>query len=273
MKILRWLFALVMLIATTEAMAAGHSVDVYYGYNGDSRNIATFNLKIMMPSAVYVGEYKSSQWLMTGEILQNVSWSGPPPAPSVKLIGYHQNINKASCPGLLSGWNCGYYTFEVIVSAEIESYFSCPWLVIMNDSEASPGGVTYQGPDSHDTICPSVSVQPYDVSWNENYVSKSKLLTLQSTGGVVEKTLSTYLMKDGKLCDSTQMNETGGYCRWVAQMITFTASGCDKAEVSVTPNRHPITDKQLHDMVVRVDTSSMQPIDSTCRFQYILNEL
>ncbi len=46
MKILRWLFALVMLIATTEAMAAGHSVDVYYGYNGDSRNIATFNLKI-----------------------------------------------------------------------------------------------------------------------------------------------------------------------------------------------------------------------------------
>ncbi|EFE6881487.1 DUF2544 domain-containing protein, partial [Escherichia coli] len=25
MKILRWLFALVMLIATTEAMAAGHS--------------------------------------------------------------------------------------------------------------------------------------------------------------------------------------------------------------------------------------------------------
>lgn len=139
MKILRWLFALVMLIATTEAMAAGHSVDVYYGYNGDSRNIATFNLKIMMPSAVYVGEYKSSQWLMTGEILQNVSWSGPPPAPSVKLIGYHQNINKASCPRLPSGWNCGYYTFEVIVSAEIESYFSCPWLVIMNDSEASRG--------------------------------------------------------------------------------------------------------------------------------------
>ncbi|HBD1813544.1 TPA: DUF2544 domain-containing protein, partial [Escherichia coli] len=24
---------------------------------------------------------------------------------------------------------------------------------------------------------------------------------------------------------------------------------------------------------VRVDTSSMQPIDSSCRFQYILNEL
>ncbi|WP_312734650.1 StfH/YfcO family fimbrial adhesin, partial [Escherichia coli] len=28
-----------------------------------------------------------------------------------------------------------------------------------------------------------------------------------------------------------------------------------------------------HDMVVQVDTSSRQPIDSTCRFQYTLNEL
>lgn len=61
----------------------------------------------MMPSAVYVGEYKSSQWLMTGEILQNVSWSGPPPAPSVKLIGYHQNINKASCPDYRLGGTAG----------------------------------------------------------------------------------------------------------------------------------------------------------------------
>ncbi|MFT2603323.1 StfH/YfcO family fimbrial adhesin, partial [Escherichia coli] len=103
--------------------------------------------------------------------------------------------------------------------------------------------------------------------------NKTKTLSLQSTGGVIEKTLSTYLMKDGKLCDGSQMNEEGAYCRWVAQMITFSSSGCDNANVTVAPNRHPITDKQLHDMVVRVDTSSRQPIDSTCRFQYTLNEL
>ena len=90
---------------------------------------------------------------------------------------------------------------------------------------------------------------------------------------MIEKTLSTHLMKDGKLCDGSQMNEEGAYCRWVAQMITFSSSGCDNANVTVAPNRHPITDKQLHDMVVRVDTSSRQPIDSTCRFQYTLNEL
>ncbi|MGS2792855.1 fimbrial adhesin YfcO [Escherichia coli] len=272
MKILRWLFALVMLMSATEALAAGHSIKLYYGISHDLQAITAFSLKIMMPSGVYDGEYKSSNFAQIGDYLQNISWNGPPPAPSVKMIGYKQKLDESLCPGLPSGWLCGSLEFEIIVSADIESFFSCPWLVVMSDTETSRG-VTYKGPDGYATLCQTVSVQPYDVSWNENYVSKSKLLTLQSTGGVVEKTLSTYLMKDGKLCDSSQMNEAGGYCRWVAQMITFTATGCDKAEVTVTPNRHPITDKQLHDMVVHVDTSSMQPIDSTCRFQYILNEL
>nr|HBE5490387.1 DUF2544 domain-containing protein [Escherichia coli] len=272
MKILRWLFALVMLMTATEALAAGHSVEVYYGTNGDMRSSMIFSLKIMMPSAVYDGGYKSQGLLRTGDYLQNTSWNGPPPAPSVKLVGLNP-VNASSCPGLPSGWACASFVFEIIISADSESYFSCPWLVIMGDTVTDSVGVAYKGPDGHATLCQTVSVAPYDVSWNENYVSKSKLLTLQSTGGVVEKTLSTYLMKDSKLCDSSQMNEAGGYCRWVAQMITFTATGCDKAEVTVIPNRHPITDKQLHDMVVRVDTSSMQPIDSTCRFQYVLNEL
>ncbi|HBB0895924.1 TPA: DUF2544 domain-containing protein, partial [Escherichia coli] len=44
-------------------------------------------------------------------------------------------------------------------------------------------------------------------------------------------------------------------------------------KVTVTPIEQAVTDKKLHDIVVRVDTSSMQPIDSSCRFQYILNEL
>ncbi len=49
--------------------------------------------------------------------------------------------------------------------------------------------------------------------------------------------------------------------------------GCDDSKVTVTPVAHPITDKQLHDMQIRIDTSSQRPIDATCRFQYILNEL
>ncbi|MDF3828632.1 StfH/YfcO family fimbrial adhesin [Pseudocitrobacter sp. 2023EL-00150] len=276
MKILRWLFYLVMLTCATEGLTAGHSVTSYYGVGGDALATYTYSLKTMMPSGVYDGEYQSSGIFRAGDYLHNTSWNGPPPAPTVKLLSFAQHLNKALCPGLPSGWDCGSLTFEIIISSDIEEYFYCPWLVVINDkaqNRASMGGVGYQGPNGYATLCQTVSVEPYDVSWDENKVSKTKLLTLQSTGGVIEKTLSTYLMKDGKLCDSSQMNETGGYCRWVAQMITFTATGCDKAEVTVTPNRHPITDKQLHDMVVRVDTSSRQPIDSTCRFQYILNEL
>ena len=276
MKILRWLFALVMLIATTEVLAAGHEVDTYYGIGGDIKATYTYSLKIMTPSKVYNGEYQSDGTFRTGTYMTNTAWNGPPPAPTVKLIGYDQNLSRSLCPGLPSSWDCGLLKLEVIVTADIEDEFYCPWLVVVNDkvqNRSGMGGVSYQGPNGYGTLCPKVVVDPYDVSWDENYVAHSKLLTLQSTGGVVEKTLSTYLMKDGKLCDSSQMNEAGGYCRWVAQMITFTASGCDKAEVTVTPNRHPVTDKELHDMVVRVDTSSMQPIDSTCTFQYVLNEL
>lgn len=272
MKILRWLFALVMLMSATEGLAAGHSIQVYYATDGGFLSSMTFSMKILTPSAVYDGEYESQGLLRTGDYLRNTRWDGPPPAPTVKLLSF-DSANASSCPGLPSGWGCAYFNFEVVVSADIESYFSCPWVVFMGDTVTSGSGVSYKGPDGHDTLCPKVVVDPYDVSWDENYVAHSKLLTLQSTGGVVEKTLSTYLMKDGKLCDSSQMNEAGGYCRLVAQMITFTASGCDKAEVTVIPNRHPITDKELHDMVVRVDTSSMQPIDSTCTFQYVLNEL
>jgi hypothetical protein len=49
MKILRWLFALVMLIATTEAMAAGHSVDVYYGYSGDAALLVLIEVEEWLP--------------------------------------------------------------------------------------------------------------------------------------------------------------------------------------------------------------------------------
>nr|MCK2672283.1 YfcO family protein [Escherichia coli] len=63
------------------------------------------------------------------------------------------------------------------------------------------------------------------------------------------------------------------YCRAVSELLTFTSYGCDKSTVTVTPTRHPVTDKVLHDIVVNVNTSSGQPIDSTCRFQYVLNEL
>ncbi|EIQ28147.1 hypothetical protein SB96558_3169 [Shigella boydii 965-58] len=86
-------------------------------------------------------------------------------------------------------------------------------------------------------------------------------------------TLSTYLMEGGRLCDGSNFSDNdgsnfsdndgsnfsdndgrGAYCRAVSELLTFTSYGCDKSTVTVTPTRHPVTDKVLHDIVVNVNT-------------------
>ncbi|MGQ7113509.1 StfH/YfcO family fimbrial adhesin, partial [Escherichia sp. TWPC-MK] len=47
---------------------------------------------------------------------------------------------------------------------------------------------------------------PYDVSWNENYVVHNKVVRLQSTGGVIEQTLPTFLMENGKLAAAVELD-------------------------------------------------------------------
>ncbi|MCV5513886.1 StfH/YfcO family fimbrial adhesin, partial [Escherichia coli] len=64
--------------------------------------------------------------------------------------------------------------------------------------------VPYIGPTKVSSDCSAIPLDPYDVSWNESRVVHDKTLALQSTGGIIEKTLSTYLMKDGKLCDGSK---------------------------------------------------------------------
>ena len=185
----------------------------------------------------------------------------------------------SSCPGLSSvpatdnGWDCYSADLKVTVTGDVQG---CPWLVSSQITTTDKGnvGATYVGPKVHNSVCPSIPLATYDVSWDENTVAHKKTLNLKSAdavGGIIETTLSTYLMESQKLCDGSQFDDRGANCRFVAQMITFTASGCDDAKVTVTPVPHPITDRQLHDIVVRVDTSALQPIDSTCRFQYVLN--
>ncbi len=68
---------------------------------------------------------------------------------------------------------------------------------------------------------PTVPLAPYDVSWNENSVVHNKIVRMQSTGAVIEQTLPTYLMEGGKLCDGSNYDERGAYCRFVAQQMTF----------------------------------------------------
>lgn len=103
------------------------------------------------------------------------------------------------------------------------------------------GAGIFIGPTKVSSDCPTESPAPYDVSSNENYVVHNKVVRLQSTGGVIEQTLPTFLMENGKLCDGSNFDERGAYCRFVAQQMTFSTSGCDNAKVTVTPEPQPIT--------------------------------
>ncbi|KAE9656781.1 DUF2544 domain-containing protein [Escherichia coli] len=241
-----------------------------------------FSLEVVTPAGVYTGTYQShNPYVLQIGNLDLISWNGPSsiPAPTIYL-NYSNEINMSNCPGLAGipstngrGWDCYAADLTVTVTGEAQG---CPWLVSSQITTTDRGdvGATYVGPKVHNSTCPSIPLATYDVSWDENTVAHKKTLNLKSAdavGGIIETTLSTYLMESQKLCDGSQFDDRGANCRFVAQMITFTASGCDDAKVTVTPVPHPITDRQLHDIVVRVDTSALQPIDSTCRFQYVLN--
>lgn len=287
MKKIRYFWGLlILLIVSTGAQASVYVATMYtpVGYASHTTKVVYY-LDVLTPDSVNHGVYATpNTYGMVMGWLDMQSWTGPGPAPSLKVISMTE-ISKSSCPGLAEYdsraqrtiWTC--YEMQIEVWKEDTNVHGCPWLVSTHGESSDridPGPGTYSGRTVSNSSCPPIPLEPYDVSWNESRVVRDKTLTLQSTGGIVEKTLSTYLMKDGKLCDGSKFGDTddrGAYCRWVSQMLTFTSSGCDNAKVTVTPNRHLITDKELHDMVLRVDTTSRQPIDSTCRFQYVLNML
>ncbi|HFP3636056.1 TPA: StfH/YfcO family fimbrial adhesin [Escherichia coli] len=242
-----------------------------------------FSLEVVTPAGMYTGTYQShNPYMLQVGNLDLISWNGPSSIPAPTIYLDHSDEKDISfCPGLAGipstngrGWDCYAADLKVTVTGEVQG---CPWLVSSQITTTDQGavGATYIGPKVHNSACPSIPLTTYDVSWDENTVKHKKTLNLQSAdaiGGIIETTLSTYLMESQKLCDGSDFqNPRGANCRFVSQMITFTASGCDDAKVTVTPVPHPITDRQLHDIVVRVDASALQPIDSTCRFQYVLN--
>ncbi|QLN19917.1 DUF2544 domain-containing protein [Escherichia coli] len=274
------IYALLLMCINTDTLAAKKIAELYVpmGYSSYTTEIQ-FYLKILTPEGVEYGVYKQHSAVLKNENLDLVSWSGSSIAPILKLARV-TNLPKSVCPGLdefdarsdRSDWICEEATLEVYTDEDLHG---CPWLVssYIESSQSRDDTGIYAGPNKVSSVCPGVPLDPYDISWNENYVVHDKVLQLKSTGSTIETSLSTFLMKDGKLCNGSQYDERGAYCRWVSEMITFTFSGCDDAKVTVTPTRHPVTDKQLHDMLVRVDTTSQQPLESTCRFQYILNML
>lgn len=282
MKIIHYVFCLLLLVCINTGVQAAKKIATLYVPGATSSPLTHFKfyISILTPESVQYGVYESKSVMSTNMTL--VSWSGSDTAPTLKSEDISK-ISHSACPGVdayddltqISDWGCNEFTIGVYYDSDLHG---CPWLVSAyiqsyETYDASMGIPPFTGPTKVSSTCPAVPLTPYDISWNENYVVHDKVLRMQSTGSTIETTLSTYLMKDGKLCDGSKYDDRGAYCRWVAKMVTFTFTGCDNAKVSVTPTPHPVTDKQLHDMLVRVDTSSQQPLDSTCRFQYVLNML
>ncbi len=253
--------------------ASFDSVRVYYAMDTVTGAVASsvFNVTVITPKEVAYGKYDSFAY--KGDTLRVISWSGSGSAPTLVLTDF-DTINNSNCLGIDTKiFRCAYMTFKITVASDD---YGCPWIASFYSYTDLPGFGSYTAPTVHNTICPTIPVASYDISWSENYVSHNKALRIQSTGSTVTTTLSTYLMEGGRLCDGSNFSDNdgrGAYCRAVSELLTFTSYGCDKSTVTVTPTRHPVTDKVLHDIVVNVNTSSGQPIDSTCRFQYVLNEL
>ncbi|MEF6634182.1 YfcO family protein [Escherichia coli] len=249
--------------------ASFDSVKIYYGKGKMSiHNTGGLYVTVLTPNEAAYGVYNDA--IRKNEQASVISWTGSGPAPVLILTDYG-NADSSNCPGINTAtFQCAYETFKITVQSDS---YGCPWLASFYTITDQPGFGRYTGPTNHATVCPTIPVASYDISWSENYVSHNKALQLQSNGSTITTTLSTYLMEDGKLCDGSVFDSRGAYCRVVSELLTFTSYGCDKSTVTLSPTRHPVTDKQLHDIVVNVNTSSRQPIDSTCRFQYVLNEL
>ena len=264
------LILLVMSVGTPKSYASAtfDSVKIYYGMGRAGFTTGALHVTVLTPGEVAYGVYNTTGYI--GTDARVVSWTGSGPAPTLTLVDYSSTDN-SFCPGINTTlFRCAYETFKVTVQSD---NYGCPWIASFYEVSDQHAYGIYTGPTDHATACPTIPVTSFDISWNENYVSHSKALQLQSNGSTITTTLSTYLMQDGKLCDGSVFDNRGAYCRVVSELLTFTSYGCDKSTVTVSPTRHPVTDKQLHDIVVKVNTSSRQPIDSTCRFQYVLNEL
>ncbi|PBU48879.1 adhesin [Escherichia coli] len=279
MKIIRYIFCLLLLISmSTDVQAARKiaTIKVPMAYASFSTTLR-FYLTILTPEGVEYGEYKQHSTVLKVEEYDLVSWSGSSTAPIMKGISL-TDLPESDCPGIDDyiarsedkRWQCEAETIEIYTDEDLHG---CPWIVSSHIESMVPGDPAgfYVGPVKVSSSCEPVPLAPYDVSWNESRVVHDKVVRLQSTSAVIEQTLPTYLMEGGKLCDGSKYDERGAYCRFVAQQMTFSTSGCDDAKVTVTPEPQPITSRQLHDMKLRVDTTAQQPIDATCRFTYILN--
>jgi len=253
------------------------SVVTYYGVAKDTLAISVeYHVTVATPQAVYYGVYNTGNLHNNGDKATLESWTGPSgTAPVLTLAGMNKTAGNANCPGMdTARFQCGSYVFDVTTNQDGDG---CPWLATLYSYsyEVNFPQYNYTGPTVRDSICPVVPIDSYDISWNPNYVQHEKTLSLTPTGGTINQVLPTYLMESGTLCDGSKFDTRGAYCRFVATGITLTVLGCDNSIVTTTATAHPITDVQLHDINVAVNTKNVGPGTTkvTCNFQYIIDQL
>lgn len=281
MKIIRTLFLLLIavygssVVAKPMLKATFSSTTLYYGIGPSlaDRSII-LNSTVTTSDGVYYGSWEFGM-SRKGATATLISWSGPEPAPTIILRDFDNTVSRSLCKNLPADWyGCG--SFIVDITVQNDNY-SCPWLAATHTTATDLiyPGVTYSPPDTRSSVCPKVPVDTFDISWDANVSKQKTTLMLDATGGTVNRTLHTYLMEGGKLCDGSKFDNRGAYCRFVSSGITLNVLGCDQSSVTTSAVDHPITDVELHDINVAVNTRNIGSgqFTSTCNFQYIIDEL
>ncbi|HER1247455.1 TPA: DUF2544 domain-containing protein [Salmonella enterica subsp. salamae serovar 48:z:e,n,x,z15] len=287
MKILRILFWLFVATGAVSSASAGHgrpmlkatfqSTTLYYGLGptGADRRIE-LDITVTTPLGVYYGIWNVGG--AVGSKLPLISWTGPSdfPAPTITLRGYNnRNVPRERCKNLPSNWSgCASFTLDIDVAADD---YSCPWLASshITSTDLFYASEVYSPPDVRGSVCPVVPLDTFDISWSPDRPQHEMTLRFDATSSTVTSTVHTYLLESNKLCDGGKMDTRGAYCRYVSTGITLNVLGCDKSEVTTSAVAHPITDAELHDINVSVNTKKIGSgqFSSTCSFQYILDEL
>lgn len=260
--------------AKSKLRSSNFTIDVYYaaqGWLGD----AEFYTTVATPGGVYYGVYDVPSMLVAGQVFPNISWTGPGSAPVWKLVSKDNSVNSSHCPGMPSGTGFDCILLRINIILESDDY-GCPWVSSTYALSGIATGFNYHGPSQRYTVCPTVPVDTYDISWSPDYVQHEKTLSLASTGDTITTVLPTYLMESGELCDGSQYDSRGAYCRFVATGVSLSVLGCSgDAPTTATATAHPITDRELHDISVAVNTKNIGSgtAKSVCSFQYLIDEL
>lgn len=265
---------------TTPANAKSETLMIVYFAQPIDRSASTSTrIVVALPSTISTdnGAYNMKQPVETGQPLTLVTWSGPAtgaPDLYVRNLRNDDTIALSHCPGIdTTIWICAAVGIDIAIDF---NQSECPWNITMYSVNSdSISGKTWTSPPSRETACEPVPVATYDISWSPASVQHDKQLILKSTGDLVETTLHTYLMESGSLCDNSLMTSRGAYCRFVSTGVSVSLLGCDDSLVTTTMEKHPMTDKELFDIHVQVNTQQLGvgTLSATCNFRYLIDEL